>query len=215
GPFSSWSRRSTACTARHRRRPRPRPRRRKCCCCGKSATHCGNSQLPALQAQPRAASLAASPSPDTGQVMRCAPLLLALAVALPAFARDGGPTLIPEEALRAAAQLREQALADDPAWKVTESLTTEVGPRVGGSEADARAVEWAKARFEALGYDRVWTQPVTFPRWVRRGERAEVLGPHAQPLALTALGGSPGGTVEGEVVRFESLEALQAAPAGS
>ncbi|NEL41469.1 MAG: peptidase M28 family protein, partial [Xanthomonas perforans] len=29
------------------------------------------------------------------------------------------------------------------------------------------------------------------------------------------LGGSPGGTVEGEVVRFENLAALQAAPAGS
>ena len=32
---------------------------------------------------------------------------------------------------------------------------------------------------------------------------------------LTALGGSPGGTVEGEVVRFADLAALQAAPAGS
>ncbi|MEP6634318.1 MAG: M28 family peptidase, partial [Luteimonas sp.] len=46
-------------------------------------------------------------------------------------------------------------------------------------------------------------------------EHGAVLGTHAQPLALTALGGSPGGTVEGEVVRFESLDALQAAPDGS
>ncbi|HEX2081911.1 MAG TPA: M28 family peptidase [Xanthomonadaceae bacterium] len=148
--------------------------------------------------------------------MRFAPLLLALAVALPAFAQEPtAPTTIPADALKAAAQLREQALADDTAWKVTESLTTEVGPRVGGSEADARAVEWAKAKFKALGYDKVWTQPVTFPNWIRRSERAEVLGAHAQPLVLTALGGSPGGTVEGEVVRFDSLEALQKAPAGS
>ncbi len=146
--------------------------------------------------------------------MRFAPLLLALAVALPALAQDV-QTTIPTDALKAAAQLREQALADDTAWDVTESLTTEVGPRVGGSEADARAVEWAKAKFKALGYDKVWTQPVTFPKWIRRGEHGEVLGAHAQPLTLTALGGSPGGTVEGEVVRFESLEALQKAPAGS
>lgn len=34
-------------------------------------------------------------------------------------------------------------------------------------------------------------------------------------LHITALGGSPGGTVEGEVVRFDNLAALQAAPAGS
>jgi Zn-dependent M28 family amino/carboxypeptidase len=32
---------------------------------------------------------------------------------------------------------------------------------------------------------------------------------------VTALGGSPGGTVEAEIVRFESFEALQAAPEGS
>ena len=145
--------------------------------------------------------------------MRIAPLLLALAAALPAAV--AAQTTIPAPALDAAAQLREQALADDTAWKVTESLTTEVGPRVAGSEADARAVEWAKAKFRELGYDKVWTQPVTFPKWIRRGERAEVLGPAAQPLALTALGGSPGGTVEGEVVRFETLDALERAPAGS
>ena len=147
--------------------------------------------------------------------MRLASLLLALSVASPALAQTPGQTTIPEAALRAASQLREQALADDTAWKVTDSLTTEVGPRLAGSEADARAVEWAKAKFAALGYDKVWTQPVTFPKWERRSERGEVLGAHAQPLVLAALGGSPGGTVEGEVVRFDSLEALQAAPAGS
>ena len=88
-------------------------------------------------------------------------------------------------------QLRERALADDTGWKVVESLTTEVGPRLAGSEADARAVQWAVAKFKELGFDKVWTEPVTFPKWERRGEHAEVLGAHAQPLMLTALGGSP------------------------
>lgn len=146
--------------------------------------------------------------------MRLAPLLLAAALALPSVAAHC-ETRIPDAALAQAAQLREQALASDLGWKITESLTTEVGPRLAGSEADARAVEWAKAKFEALGYDRVWTEPVTFPKWERRGEHAEVLGKHAQPLVLTALGGSPGGTVEGEVVRFADLDALKAAPDGS
>lgn len=124
-------------------------------------------------------------------------------------------THIPDAALDTAAQLRETALASDLGYKITESLTTEVGPRMAGSEADARAVAWAEAKFEALGYDKVWTEPVTFPKWVRHSESAQVLGDHAQPLALTALGGSPGGTVEGEVVRFADLAALEAAPAGS
>jgi hypothetical protein len=39
-----------------------------------------------------------------------------------------------------------------------------------------------------------------------------VLGAHAQPLVVTALGYSPGGTVEGEIVRFPDLASLEAAP---
>ncbi len=148
--------------------------------------------------------------------MRFAPSLLALALAVVSAAPAAqAQTRIPDRALAQAAQLRGQALASDLGWKVTESLTTEVGPRLAGSEADARAVAWAKAKFAELGYDKVWTEPVTFPKWERRGERGEVLGPHAQSLALTALGGSPGGTVEGEVVRFADLDALRAAPDGS
>ena len=155
--------------------------------------------------------------------MRLVPMILAAAIAasLPASAQpragDGAAaeTRIDDAAMAEAARLRDAVLASPLAWDITESLTTEVGPRLAGSEADARAVEWARAKFAELGFDRVWTEPVTFPKWVRRGEHAEVLGPHAQPLALTALGGSPGGTVEGEVVRFPDLAALEAAAPGS
>src|SRR5688572_13662560 len=124
-------------------------------------------------------------------------------------------TRIPDKAIATAAQLRETALKSDLGYRITESLTTEVGPRLAGSEADARAVAWAVAKFKELGFDKVWTEPVTFPKWERRSESARVLGASAQPLHLTALGGSPAGTVEGEVVRFADLAALEAAPAGS
>ena len=134
-------------------------------------------------------------------------------LASPAFAAP--TTTLPPASLGTAAQLREQALKDDTGWKVVESLTTEIGPRIAGSEADARAVAWAVAKFKSLGFDKVWTEPVEFPKWERRSESAQVVGKHAQPLAITALGGSPGGTVEAEVVRFADLAALQAAPEGS
>jgi carboxypeptidase Q len=124
-------------------------------------------------------------------------------------------TRIPEQAITTAAQLRETALASDLAYRITESLTTEVGPRLAGSEADARAVAWAVAKFKELGFDKVWTEPVTFPKWERRSESAQVVGANAQPLHLTALGGSPAGTVEAEVVRFADLAALEAAAPGS
>lgn len=141
--------------------------------------------------------------------------LVSLALGTAAAPAVCAETRIPGHALERAADLRERALADDTGWRITESLTTEIGPRLPGSEADARAVAWAQAKFAELGFDRVWTEPVTFPKWVRRSERAEVLGAHAQPLMVTALGGSPGGTVEGEIVRFADLAALEAAPEGS
>lgn len=151
--------------------------------------------------------------------MRKAVMAMAVAGALAwstwAGATPPKPSSVPDAAIERAAQLREDALASDLAYRITESLTTEVGPRLAGSEADARAVAWAEAKFRELGFDRVWTEPVTFPKWERRSEAADVLGANAQPLTLTALGGSPGGTVEGEIVRFEGLAALEAAPAGS
>ncbi len=148
--------------------------------------------------------------------MRRAVLLLTLAMAatVSAIAAEPSATRIPDAAIAASATLRAQALADGTGYRIVESLTTEVGPRLAGSEADARAVAWAEAKFAELGFDRVWTEPVTFPKWERHGESAEVLGAHAQPLVLTALGGSPGGTVEAEVVRFADLAALEAAPDG-
>ena len=73
----------------------------------------------------------------------------ALLAAAPLSARD----VLPQASLDTAAQLRERALGDATAYALIESLTTEIGPRLPGSEADARAVAWAKARFEALGYD--------------------------------------------------------------
>ena len=96
--------------------------------------------------------------------MRLVPLLLALSLSTSLSAAER-ETRIPEAALATAATLREQALADDTGWKVVESLTTEIGPRLAGSEADARAVAWAQAKFKALGFDKVWIEPVTFPKW--------------------------------------------------
>src|SRR4249919_1693903 len=150
--------------------------------------------------------------------MRLSPTMLAVALAVTlgaAQAATPSQTTISPKSIDAATQLRERAMGSDIGYKIVESLTTEVGPRMAGSEADARAVAWAQAKFKALGFDKVWTEPVTFPKWERRSESAQVLGDHAQKLTVTALGGSPGGTIEGEVVRFADLASLQAAPAGS
>lgn len=148
--------------------------------------------------------------------MRLARTLLALSLlaAAPAFASTG----LDAGDIAAAEGLRERAMRGSEAWNVVESLTTEVGPRLAGTPADARAVEWAKARMQAMGFDKVYLEPVTFPVWLRHHERAEVLAPYPQPLVVTALGGSVGTgdtPVEAEVVAFATLDALKAAPEGS
>ena len=63
---------------------------------------------------------------------------------------------------RDAESLRAANDTGTSAYAIVESLTTEVGPRMAGSPAYDRAVEWAQAKFKALGYDKVTLQPVTF-----------------------------------------------------
>lgn len=111
-----------------------------------------------------------------------------------------------------AEQLRDAAMAGSPGYAIIESLTTEIGPRLAGTGDEARAVVWAEAKLRSLGYDRVWTEPVSIPLWLRRHERARVLGANAQPLLITALGHSVGsdGPLRGEVVELADLDALRA-----
>ena len=117
-----------------------------------------------------------------------------------------------------AERLRDAALADNQAWELVESLTTEVGPRLAGTDKEAQARAWGAARLKALGFQNVRVEPFDMPVWVRGEERAFVVGEHAQPLAITALGRSgatPPEGIEAEIVHFPSTEALQAAPEGS
>ncbi|MCB1706764.1 MAG: M20/M25/M40 family metallo-hydrolase [Halioglobus sp.] len=115
-----------------------------------------------------------------------------------------------------ASMLRDKALDSNRGWEIVESLTTEVGPRLAGTEADRRAVTWARALLEqsteAGLFDRVWLEPVSFPIWQRHRERARVVSPYPQPLQITALGysGSTDGEISAEVIAFPDLAALQA-----
>lgn len=114
------------------------------------------------------------------------------------------------------AALRDAALAGDTvAWDVLEGLTTEVGQRMAGTEAEARAREWMVRRFTALGFSNVRIETFEMPVWVRGEERAEIISPFPQRLVVTALGNSgatPERGIEAEVVHFDSVEALEAAP---
>ena len=150
--------------------------------------------------------------------MRRLPLTLLAAGLLLAGGIASAATTIPATAVKTAEQLRDQALHDGTAMAVVTSLTTEVGPRLAGSAADLRARQWALAKFKALGFDKVYSEPVTFPLWQRRGESGAIVAPFPQPLVLTALGYSPAtpaGGLTAQVVKFTSLDALKAADPAS
>ena len=133
--------------------------------------------------------------------------------------------------IRTAAALRDKALAGTQAYALVEELTTTIGPRLAGTPADHAAVAWAEARMKALGFDKVWREPVSFPLWQRGHSTAALIvggttsrvdvrtvAAIEQPLEVTALGGSVGtggAPIEAEVVAFADLAALQAAPDGS
>ena len=138
---------------------------------------------------------------------------LLLAAASPAFAQQ--PAQPPATVDPKVVALRDAALNDDYAWDITEGLTTEVGQRLAGTDAEARARNWAVARLRSLGFANVRVEPFDMPTWTRGPEAVEILAPFPQKLMVAALGNSastPPGGITGQVVGFDTLADLEAAP---
>jgi len=125
---------------------------------------------------------------------------------------------VTRESLAHAEMLRAQAMMGSNAMAIVTSLTTEVGPRLAGSEAEARARVWALNTLTEKGFANVRNELFEMDAWERHEEGAEILAPYPQPLAVTALGGSVPTDENGlsaEVALFETLEDLKRAPEGS
>ena len=121
---------------------------------------------------------------------------------------------VSNETIATAKQLRDEAIVGSRAWNIVESLTTEVGPRLAGSEAEARARAWAVEKLASYGFENVRVETFAMDGWERGTEVAEIVAPFPQKLAITSLGNSVATAdsgVEAEVVLFETLAALQAA----
>ena len=140
-----------------------------------------------------------------------------LLLAATAFSLLASAAAVQAPAQNASAQaerLRDAALGDEVAWDIVEGLTTEVGPRLAGTEGEARARLWAVRKLKSLGFANVHVETFDMPVWVRGDERAEIVSPFPQRLAVTALGNSGATPPEGiaaEVVGFDSLADLEAA----
>ena len=134
-----------------------------------------------------------------------------LAAAVPAtLLAQTAPVIDPK-----VAELRDAALHDDYAWEIVEGLTTEIGPRLAGTEAEARARSWAVARLGALGFSNVRVEHFDMPVWVPGAASADIVAPFPQPLVVAALGNSgatPPQGVTAEVVGYDSMAEFEAAP---
>lgn len=86
------------------------------------------------------------------------------------------------------------------------------GPRFSGSENLENSIDWIVEEMKADGFDRVWTQPVKVPHWVRGKESATLNIPIRRDLPMLGLGGSVGTSPEGitgEVIVVKSFEELK------
>jgi len=120
--------------------------------------------------------------------------------------------------VKTAEALRDKALLDRTAWNVTEDLTTNIGPRIVGSPAMARAKDWGVAKLKALGFTNVKVEEFAKPSWARGEESAELVAPYPMKLNIVGLGRTvPTGPegIEAEVALFKTYAEMIAAPEGS
>lgn len=104
-------------------------------------------------------------------------------------------------------------LEDRFAFRWLERLCDEVGSRLPGSPGMAGAVAFSVETLREAGFDRVWAEPVTVPRWVRGRESAVMTAPASQELRMVGLGGSVGTPPEGieaEVLAVSGSAELEA-----
>lgn len=123
------------------------------------------------------------------------------------------PIFAAEERSSDIKKIQNDILSSRAAYKNLHELSIGIGPRLGGSPAAARAVDWGVAKFNSYKLDRVWKQPVEVPHWVHGPvEKAYItVDGNKIPLAITALGRSAGTKgLDAPVIEVHSLLEAQA-----
>ena len=138
-------------------------------------------------------------------------------VAFFSFPLLAASNVITNEQKQTANDLIETALKSDLGMDIVTSLTTEIGPRLGGSEAEKRARDWGVKLGERLGFDNVSIEPFTMPFWDRGHLHISLTSPYQQDLYGTALGGGAPSkeSIDADVVYFRDIHALSDVKDGS
>lgn len=128
-----------------------------------------------------------------------------------AYAKGDVVYELESEHAKTAQNLIDTALESNLAYSIVESLTTDVGPRLAGSEAEARARVWGEELGQKLSFDRVVVEQFEMPYWERGKLSIALSQPYSQELAGTALGGSAKSsrTINAAIVYFRNLDELK------
>ena len=112
-----------------------------------------------------------------------------------------------------AAKLIAESQRTDFAWQRLAEVTDTFGPRLSGSEALEKAIDWAVATMKKDGLENVHKEPVMIPKWVRGRESLELIEPIRQPLPMLGLGnsvGTPVAGIEADVLIVSNFDELKA-----
>jgi len=122
--------------------------------------------------------------------------------------------LTEQELISLAEQLKKIGLVEEKAADYLKIITS-VGSRLTGSPQAEAAVEKASKLMKELGFDRVWTEPVTVKRWVRGEKEIGLVKSHQfgqLRIEVAALGNSvatPKTGLEAGLVEVHSFTELE------
>lgn len=128
-----------------------------------------------------------------------------LFVAESSFSQSADPQMVMTKSII------KQALVNGKSYNDLGELCAN-GPRLTGSDGAEKAANWGKAKMESYGFDRVFLQPVTVPKWVRgKNDQVSIVEKGKKPVSLSmcSLGLSPGTPKSGlsaEVIEVHSLK---------
>lgn len=121
-------------------------------------------------------------------------------------------SIIPSSFNEDAKTLIDASINDELGFERLTYMGDTFGPRFSGSKNLEDAMDWIVEEMKNDGFDKVWTQPVKVPHWVRGNESATLNIPFSRNLPMLGLGGSVGTTEEGitgEVLVVQSFEELE------
>lgn len=137
---------------------------------------------------------------------------LLLAGALVALPTPSAARQVADEYREVANRIIDAATGDHAAYQRITELVERFGPRISGSVALERAIDWMVEEMESDGFDNVHTERVMVPHWVRGDEGLEMILPWPRELPMLGLGFSvatPPGGIRGEVFVVNSFEELE------